>query len=232
MACCLLAACASGEPKKTEATMNAVDISANTTGVYDGFNYELWRQSSGNVDMKLTGGGTFGCSWENSDNILFRMGKKLDSTKLYGELGNIKLEYQADYEPVGNSYLCIYGWTVDPLIEFYIVESWGTWRPPGSLPKGTFEIDGSTYNVYETTRVQKPSIQGTQTFQQFWSVSTVKRTGGTVSISDHFKTWEKLGMDLSKMYEITLCVEGVSSSGKAVIGKNILTLGSTIIGNK
>ena len=68
----------------------------------------------------------------------------------------------------------------------------GRLRPPGASSKGTVNIDGGTYDIYETTRVQQPSIIGTATFQQYWSVRTAKKTRGVVSVSEHFaagKEW-------------------------------------------
>jgi endo-1,4-beta-xylanase len=205
-------------------------INSNTRGKFDGFEYELWRQSSGDVSMTLTGGGTFKCRWDEADNILFRTGQKLGSNATHDELGDIFLDYGVDYHPDGNSYLCLYGWTVDPLLEFYVVEAWGSWRPPGADSKGIVTVDGGTYDIYETTRYDQPSILGVQTFQQFWSVRTEKKTEGTISVTEHIKIWENMGMKLGKMHEAALCVEGYKSSGIANVFKHVLKIGDTTFG--
>lgn len=205
----------------------AVTLTNNITGTEDGYDYELWKDS-GTTSMVLTGGGTFSCSWSNINNALFRKGKKFNSTQTYKEIGNISVEYACDYNPDGNSYLCVYGWTKSPLVEYYIVESWGTWRPPGATAKGQVTIDGGTYDIYETTRVNQPSIEGDTTFQQYWSVRTTKRTSGTISVSEHFKAWESFGMPMGKMYEAALTVEGYQSSGTANVTKNNIIIGGDI----
>ncbi|MCL2342444.1 MAG: glycoside hydrolase family 11 protein [Firmicutes bacterium] len=212
------------------AALEPLTVTSNAKSIFDGFNYELWRQSEGDVSMTLTGGGTFRCSWEKVDNVLFRTGKLLGSKSTADELGAISIDYSADYQPKGNSYLCVYGWSVDPLVEFYVVDSWGSWRPPGGVKKGSVDLDGGTYEIYETTRTQQPSIQGTQTFEQYWSVRTEKNDRGTISVSEHFKAWEALGMKLGKMYEVTICVEGYQSSGTADVNQFSLTIGGETYG--
>jgi endo-1,4-beta-xylanase len=92
-------------------------------GTHDGYDYELWADK-GTVKMVLENGGNFSCEWSNIGNILCRKGKKLGSTKKYTEYGNITIEYNATFNPNGNAYLCVYGWSKDPLVEYYIVESW------------------------------------------------------------------------------------------------------------
>lgn len=199
----------------------------NKTGNEDGYDYELWKDN-GSTSMTIKGGGNFECWWENIGNALFRKGKKFDCTQTYQQIGNISINFGVDYQPDGNSYLCVYGWTRDPLVEYYIVESWGTWRPPGATSKGTINVDGGTYDVYETTRVNQPSIDGNTTFQQYWSVRTSKRTSGTISVSQHFQAWENMGMEMGKLYEAALNVEGYQSNGWADVYKNEISVGGSI----
>lgn len=80
------------------------------------------------------------------------------------------MKYSGTYTPKGPGYLALYGWTTNPLIEYYIMDSHGDLAPNEPwTAKGNFTIEGEgTYAVYTSTRVNKPSIIGTATFQQFW----------------------------------------------------------------
>ncbi|WP_265446190.1 glycoside hydrolase family 11 protein [Acetivibrio straminisolvens] len=206
--------------------VQAKTVTSNETGTHGGYNYEYWKDE-GNGTMILKDGGAFSCEWNNINNILFRKGFKYNETQTHQQLGNITLTYSCNYQPNGNSYLAVYGWTSDPLVEYYIIESWGNWRPPGATSKGTITVDGGTYDIYETTRVNQPSIKGIATFQQYWSVRTSKRTSGTISVSEHFKAWERMGMKMGKMYEVAFVVEGYQSSGKADVTSMTITVGGT-----
>ena len=205
--------------------VHAQTVSSNSTGKHGGYDYEFWVDQ-GNGTMVLKDGGAFSCEWNNINNILFRKGLKYNETQTYQQIGNMTMTYACNYQPSGNSYLSVYGWTSDPLVEYYIIESWGTWKPPGNVQsKGTVTIDGGVYDIFETTRNQQPSIKGTATFQQYWSVRQEKRTSGTISISEHFKAWEAKGMKMGKFYEVSLVVEGYQSSGKADVTKMDIAIG-------
>lgn len=219
----------------------ADDYRIGTTS--DGYDYELWNQNyTGTVswDGETTSGGGFYCKWDNIENILFRKGKKLGSTKSYKEYGGVTVDYEVEYTPKGNSYMCIYGWVENckgqyPTVEYYIVDAWGDWRPPGSNDSlGQFTSDGKTYDIYRTVRDMQPSIHGTETFYQYWSVRTTnsatayqtKTIDGRITVSNHFAEWEKAGLDMSgQMYEVSLNIEGYRSSGEANVKKNVLQMG-------
>ena len=190
-------------------------------GEQDGYAYELWNQNgAGDACMTISEGALFSGHWNDIDNYLARRGLVFDETQLHQEIGRFSTSYNCIYEPTtesGNSYLSVYGWTVEPLIEFYVVEDWRRWIPSmaeGSVLKDSFEIDGSIYDIYESTRVNQPSIIGNTTFQQYFSIRRDVRNSGSIDISAHFDKWESLGMELGKMNEVAFVVEGYKSNGR------------------
>ena len=207
------------------------------SGTSDGYDYELWNYNyNGTVDMQVGSKGTFSCSWSDVDNCLFSTGKKLGSTKNYQDYGDITINYEVDYQPMGNSNLCAYGWTENPTVEYYIVEAWGDLRPPEHATSlGTVVSDGNQYDIYKTIRYREPSVFGIVTYAQYWSVrktnpaqvNTINNLKGTITVSNHFKAWEKFGLEMGKMYEVALSVEGYRSNGKADVKKNELIMGVT-----
>lgn len=207
--------------------LTAQQICSSQTGTNNGFYYEHWTDGTGTACMTLGSGGTFSNTWTNCGNFVSRKGRSYDDTQTYTQLGNITITYACTYNPSGNSYLAVYGWTHQPLIEFYVVEGWGNWRPPGASSMGTVNIDGGTYDIYRTTRVNQPSIEGTATFDQFWSVRTVSKTSGTISVTQHFQAWAAKGMTLGKFHECSMAVEGYQSSGNSNMTTLTFSSGTT-----
>lgn len=189
-------------------------------GEQDGFRYELWNQNGqGTACMTIDSGALFSGEWAGVLNYLARRGLGYDQTKEHQDIGTFYAKYNCSYKPSsasGNSYLSIYGWTVDPLKEFYIIENWRNWIPSmadGATKKGTIEVNGGIYDIYVNTRVNQPSIIGYTTFQQYFSIRRSVRNSGTINISEHFNLWESLEMEMGKMYEVSFVVEGYQSSG-------------------
>lgn len=66
--------------------------------------------------MTLGPNGTFSVTWRNIGNLLARKGLRPGSKHQI-------IDYSANYQPISNSYLSIYGWFVNPMVEYYIVDS-------------------------------------------------------------------------------------------------------------
>lgn len=110
------------------------------------------------------------------------------------------INYGGYFNPQGNGYLAVYGWTRNPLVEYYVIESYGTYNPGSQAQyKGTFYTDGDQYDIFVSTRYNQPSIDGTRTFQQYWSIRKNKRVGGSVNMQNHFNAWQQHGMPLGQV---------------------------------
>ncbi|CAF3589061.1 unnamed protein product [Fusarium graminearum] len=128
------------------------------------------------------------------------------------------INYGGSFNPQGNGYLCVYGWTRGPLVEYYVIESYGSYNPGSQAQhRGTVYTDGDTYDLYMSTRYQQPSIDGVQTFNQYWSIRRNKRTSGSVNMQNHFNAWRSAGMNLGNHYYQILATEGYQSSGSSSI---------------
>ena len=190
-------------------------IIENEKGEIGDYTYELWKDF-GQTKMILKEDGKFSCSWDNIGNVLFRIGKRWDSTKTHKEIGNIKVNYEFDYESKGTIHLSVYGVTEKPLVEYYILENY-----EGPLPTftsfGTISVDGGSYDMFHKTigEFDNPVI-----IHQLWSIRNEKRNSGTVSVSKHFEAWEKNGFNLGKLFEVSFLVEGYQGKGNATISKN------------
>jgi endo-1,4-beta-xylanase len=109
----------------------------------------------------------------------------------------------------GTVLLSVYGWSRSPLVEYYIQEYSNGQGAAQGTKMGSFESDGSTYDIWKHQQVNQPSIAGTTTFEQYISVRRDKRTsGGTITTANHFAAWAKQGMNLGTMDYQVLATEG------------------------
>jgi len=116
----------------------------------------------------------------------------------------------------GTVLVSIYGWTKNPLIEYYVQEYTSNGKGSAQGQQlGTLQSDGGTYEIWKHQQINQPSIAGTQNFWQYISNRVDKRPGsGTVTLANHFAAWEKAGMKLGSQHDYqVLATEGWGNAG-------------------
>ena len=238
-----------------QTTLNCSNGTSQKFGSGAGYDYELWSQNgAGNATMTLNpsteNGGAFSVEWSGTINMLARSGKRwgANSTVTVQNVGNITSEFEVEWGSSDNvKYVSVYGWGYydkadipsgfSDEIEYYIVQDRGSYNPTqGGKKFGSAVIDGISYDFYTTDRIQQPSLSGTSTFKQYWSIpsnTSQHRTKGTISISKHFSEWAKVGMKMGRLYEVasmkieSYTGQGGNAQGHATVKKNILKIGGS-----
>ena len=236
---CLLAvvACSTSKPKEKPASESSMmTFSGNSNGNRhlpgSPYGYEIW--SAGGNNNSLTwygpdqgGGAAFRAEWNNPNDFLGRVGLFWNQGKPYTDYDNLYCDFSftRSFNGTGGnySYIGIYGWSRNPMIEWYIVEDWfgyGNIGPAnmggGAAKKGEFTADGAVYFIYQATRpAGSGNIEGSKApFLQFFSIRQTRRQSGTISITEHFREWERIGMKLGdNMYEAKFLVEAGGGTG-------------------
>ncbi|KAK5111582.1 hypothetical protein LTR62_004878 [Meristemomyces frigidus] len=155
--------------------------------------------------------GTFSAKWNGNTDFVVGLGWSTGSARA--------ITFSGSYSAAGSgSYLSVYGWLNSPQTEYYITESYGSYNPcSGATSLGSVTSDGSSYQVCTDTRTNQPSITGTSTFKQFFSVRASKRSSGTVTTGNHFKYWATKGFGNGNFNFQVFAAEAFSGSGSASI---------------
>ena len=112
------------------------DISTESTGNSNGFFWSLYREG-GSASITQGSAGNFAISYSNVTDVVGGKGWNPGSARTIGyNVGALSGSY---------NFVGIYGWTTNPLIEFYVAEK-------GSVTGGTFvnsvSSDGHSYSFY------------------------------------------------------------------------------------
>jgi endo-1,4-beta-xylanase len=175
------------------------------------FRTQYWANENANLNWTSGQAGNFKVSWDQKSGGNFVVCKGYRA-------GQTRVNYSGNFQVNGNSYMTLYGWTQDPLVEWYVIESFGIHNPSdnaNSTCYGTFESDGGTYEVWMKWRVNAPSIIGTATFPQYWSVRTKTHVGGSINVTRHFDAYTKAGLKLGRHLDMFIAIEGQQGKGSA-----------------
>lgn len=212
---------------------SAQTLTSNSTGTHNGFYYSFWKDN-GDASFQLLEGGRYKSQWSNSNNWVGGKGWNPGSN-------NKIVSYSGSYsvDNAQNSYLALYGWTRNPLIEYYVIESYGSYNPSscsGGQNFGSFQSDGGTYSVRRCQRVNQPSIDGTATFYQYFSVRSPKKgfgsISGTITVANHFNYWASNGLNLGSHNYMVLATEGYQSRGSSdiTVSEGVVATTSSVAG--
>jgi endo-1,4-beta-xylanase len=186
----------------------------------NGYTAQLYFGTGSGCMIVAGGDARFSANWNNPDDFLARVGLKFPGTQSYSAIGTISsdLSFTTSSATGGSGYMGIYGWSVSPVHEYYIVEDWlGSAFVPSGTHEGTIVVDGGNYDVYAQTLTNQPVITGgNATYVRFWSVRQAPRLCGHVSISTHFSQWATLGLQLGNMEEATVFVEAINNPSGSV----------------
>lgn len=187
--------------------------SNNQQGMAAGLTWTIWSNvNSGSITTFSVP--AFSAKWNNAGDFLARIGLQWNNTKTYDQYGTITAQFNSKKSGSagGYSYIGIYGWSVEPCVEFYIVDdSWNRMpvNPGMTNNKGTANIDGGTYTLYtrDTTGTGGSKCPGTSQWAQYYSIRQSARSCGQISVTAHFDAWKAAGMPLGKMDQAQILVE-------------------------
>lgn len=193
------------------------DLTSIQSGTHNGFYYNVWKDS-GNITFGLREAGRYTAQWSDVSSWVGGVGwSPGDRDKVVNYSGQFIID------PSQNAYLSLYGWTRNPLVEYYILESWGAYDPSSCIEQrktyGTFESDGATYQIISCKIYKGFGIVSDYT--QIFSVRTSKKdfgaVEGTITLANHFDTWESKDLKLGQLDYMIFAVDAYQSNGSADI---------------
>jgi peptidoglycan-N-acetylglucosamine deacetylase len=189
-------------------------LSTIASGNHEGFYYSFWKDS-GKATLTLEAGGRYTSTWNKDTNNWFG-GKGWQSAE------SKIIQYKGTFEPNGNAYLSLYGWSKSPQIEFYIIESWTTYDPSNcSFGKlvGRYQTDGANYELHSCLR-QGAGLE-ISTTPMYYSMRVPKKSpgavSGTIDVGRHFEEWRKAGLAMGANDYVIMATEGYQSQGSSDI---------------
>jgi endo-1,4-beta-xylanase len=192
----------------------ATQVCSNQTGTVGGSFFTMFV-SGGSACITLNSGTNYSTTWSGIGDFVGGIGFNPGSTtRTVSFSGSMSASG-------GTALMSLYGWSTNPLVEYYVIQDDLGGSPALGTMVGTVTSDGATYNLYEHQQVNQPSIQGTATFEQYLAIRQSNTTSGTITFQNFVNAWASHGMNLGTMNYQVLATEsfgGGSGSSSVTLG--------------
>jgi endo-1,4-beta-xylanase len=190
-------------------------VCSNQTGTTNGMYYQMYVSGGSACITVGSAGNSYSTTWSGIGDFVAGVGWNPGNTSTKTFSGSMS-------SSGGTALMSLYGWSTNPLVEYYVIEDDQGGSPALGTFMGTVSSDGGTYNIYEHQQVNQPSIQGTTTFEQYLAIRQGNTTSGTITFSNFVSAWASHGMNLGTMNYQILATEsfgGGSGSSSATVSQ-------------
>ena len=173
-------------------------VCSNQTGTNNGYYYQMWSNGQGSACVNVgSGGNQYSTNWSGVGDFVAGVGWQPGSNQTVSFSGSMNASG-------GTALASLYGWSTNPLVEYYVIEDDQGGSPSLGTFMGTTTSDGATYNLYEHQQVNQPCITGNScTFEQYLAIRQGNTTSGTITTQNFFNAWASHGMNLGSLnYQI------------------------------
>ena len=173
-------------------------VCSNQTGTINGYYYQMWSNGQGSACINVgSGGNQYSTNWSGIGDFVAGVGWQPGSNQTVSFSGSMNASG-------GTALASLYGWSTNPLVEYYVIEDDQGGSPALGTFMGTTTSDGATYNLYEHQQVNQPCITGNScTFEQYLAIRQGNTTSGTITTQNFFNAWASHGMNLGSLnYQI------------------------------
>jgi endo-1,4-beta-xylanase len=188
---------------------------SNQTSTSNGYYYQMWSAGQGSACITVgSGGNSYSSTWSGIGDFVAGVGWNPGSNQTVSFNGSLSASG-------GTSLVSLYGWSTNPLVEYYVMENYNGSPPTAGTYMGQVTSDGGTYNIYEHQQVNQPSVQGTATFEQYLAIRTSPTSSGTITTQNFFNAWASHGMNLGTLnYQILATESFGGGSGSSSVTVN------------
>jgi len=171
----------------------ATQICSNQSNSSGGTYYQMWTAGQGSACMTLNSSSSYSSSWSGIGDFVAGVGWNPGNTSQ-------SISYTGSLNASGGTnLLSLYGWSTNPLVEYYVIDGYVGSPNYSGQNMGTMTSDGGTYTIIKHQQVNQPSIQGTTTFWQYLAIRNSPRSSGTITFSNFVSAWASKGMNLGTM---------------------------------